>query len=117
MIERFYDPQQGCIEYQGVDIRALNVCWYRDQIGYVGQEPVLFNDTIARNIAYGAPWASQTDIEEACRHANAHDFIMELTDGYNTLIGERGIQLSGGQKQRVAIGKKCVCYYGYTKYV
>ena len=75
-----------------------------DQIGYVGQEPTLFNDTIARNIAYGAEGATQEQIEEACKMANAHDFIMEFTEGYETPLGETS-QLSGGQKQRIAIGK------------
>jgi ATP-binding cassette subfamily B (MDR/TAP) protein 1 len=97
LIERFYDPEEGVIEYLGHDVKSLNVGWYRDQIGYVGQEPTLFNDTIARNIAYGAPGASMSDIEEAARQANCHDFIMEFQEGYETLVGERGAQLSGGE--------------------
>jgi ATP-binding cassette subfamily B (MDR/TAP) protein 1 len=92
----------------GHDIKSLNVGWYRDQIGYVGQEPTLFNDTIARNIAYGAPGASQADIEEASKQANCHDFITEFPEGYETFIGERGTKLSGGQKQRVAIARALV---------
>ena len=100
MIERFYDVLEGSVEYLGVDIRALNLSWYRDQIGYVGQEPVLFNDTIARNIAYGAPNATRKEIEEACRQANCYDFIKEFPEGFDTPVGERGIQVSGGQKQR-----------------
>jgi ATP-binding cassette subfamily B (MDR/TAP) protein 1 len=97
LIERFYDPSEGVIEYMGHDVKSLNVGWYRDQIGYVGQEPTLFNDSIARNIAYGAPGASQTDIEEAAKQANCHDFIMEFPLGYETMVGERGTQLSGGK--------------------
>jgi ATP-binding cassette subfamily B (MDR/TAP) protein 1 len=108
LIERFYDVAEGSVEYLGVDIRTLNVSWYRDQIGYVGQEPVLFNDTIARNITYGAPNATREEIEEACRQANCYDFIKEFPEGLDTLVGERGIQVSGGQKQRIAIARALV---------
>jgi ABC-type multidrug transport system fused ATPase/permease subunit len=76
--------------------------------GYVGQEPTLFNETIANNIAYGAPNATMEEIIEAAKQANAHEFIMSFTDGYNTPVGERGTQLSGGQKQRVAIARALV---------
>ena len=100
LIERFYDPLSGTVEYEGIDIKTLNVHWYRDQIGYVGQEPTLFNDTIANNIAYGAPSATRAEIEYAAKQANAFDFITEFSDGFDTLVGERGAQLSGGQKQR-----------------
>jgi len=108
LIERFYDPLQGSVEYQGVDIKSLNVGWYRDQIGYVGQEPTLFNETIANNIAYGAPNCTREEIEEAARQANAYDFIMNFPEGFDTPVGERGSQLSGGQKQRVAIARALV---------
>jgi len=81
------------------------VSWYRDQIGYVGQEPTLFNDTIGKNIAYGFPGATQAEIEEAAKQSNAHDFIMSFPEGYDTPVGERGTQLSGGQKQRIAIAR------------
>jgi ABC-type multidrug transport system fused ATPase/permease subunit len=108
LIERFYDPNGGAVKFQGCDIKHLNCSWYRDQIGFVGQEPTLFNETIARNIAYGAPCSTQSDIEEACKQAFAHDFIMGFSEKYNTFVGERGTQLSGGQKQRVAIG---MCHY------
>ena len=84
LIERFYDPAQGSLEYMGTDVKSLNVHWYRDQIGYVGQEPTLFNETISKNIAYGAPEATQDEIEEAAKQANAHNFIMQFADGYNT---------------------------------
>jgi ATP-binding cassette, subfamily B (MDR/TAP), member 1 len=108
LIERFYDPVDGTLEYMGHDIRTLNVSWYRDQIGYVGQEPVLMNESIARNIAYGYPGASQAEIEHAARQANCHDFISQFPDGYGTMVGERGAQLSGGQKQRVAIARALI---------
>lgn len=108
LIERFYDPAEGVLEYQGSDIKSLNVNWYRDQIGYVGQEPTLFNETIAKNIAYGAPDATREQIEEAARQANAYDFIMKFPEGFDTPVGERGGQLSGGQKQRIAIARALV---------
>lgn len=74
------DPSEGCLEYRGEDVKNLSVHWYRDQIGYVGQEPTLFNETIANNIAYGAPEASRDEIVEAAKAANAYDFIMVSTD-------------------------------------
>jgi ATP-binding cassette subfamily B (MDR/TAP) protein 1 len=77
-------------------------------LGYVGQEPTLFNETIANNIAYGAPDATREQIEEAARQANAYDFIMSFPAGFDTPVGERGAQLSGGQKQRVAIARALV---------
>lgn len=86
-----------------MDIKSLNVNWYRDQIGYVGQEPTLFNETIANNISYGAPQASLEEVVEAARSANAYDFIMSFPEGFDTPVGERGTQLSGGQKQRIAV--------------
>lgn len=112
LIERFYDPVDGTVEYMGNNIKSLNVRWYRDQLGYVGQEPTLFNDTIGRNIAYAAPNASQADIEEACKQSNAHDFIMAFPLGYDTPVGEHGGQLSGGQKQRIALGKLLLWFAG-----
>lgn len=108
MIERFYDPSAGEILYLGTDLKSLNLSWYRSQLSYVGQEPVLFNMTIAENIAFGLHGVSRAEIEEAARQANAHDFILELPEGYETLIGARGVQLSGGQKQRVAIARALV---------
>jgi ATP-binding cassette, subfamily B (MDR/TAP), member 1 len=105
LLERFYDPLEGSVEYMGHDLKALNVAWYRDQIGFVGQEPTLFDETIADNVAYGMPGATQEQIEEACRKSYAHDFISKFPNGYQTKCGERGTQLSGGQKQRIAIGK------------
>jgi ATP-binding cassette subfamily B (MDR/TAP) protein 1 len=108
MIERFYDPDSGSVEFNGVDIKGLNLKWYRDQIGYVGQEPVLFDGSIAQNIAYGAPGATREEIEEAAKQANAYDFITSFPEGFETPVGERGTQLSGGQKQRVAIARALV---------
>jgi ATP-binding cassette subfamily B (MDR/TAP) protein 1 len=95
MIERFYDPSDGAIEFLGSDIRSLNVAWYRSQLAYVGQEPTLFNMTIAENIAFGASQnISRADIENAAKNANAHDFIMNFAEGYDTPVGAQG--LSGG---------------------
>ena len=92
----------------GNDIREVNLHWLRQHIGVVSQEPVLFAGTIAENIRYGKEDATQEEIEQAAMTANAHSFITELPDGYNTLVGERGTQLSGGQKQRVAIARALI---------
>ena len=92
----------------GYDVRELNIRWLRQHIGVVSQEPVLFATTIAENIRYGKEDATQDEIETAAKAANAHSFISNLPDGYNTLVGERGAQLSGGQKQRVAIARALV---------
>jgi ATP-binding cassette subfamily B (MDR/TAP) protein 1 len=108
LVERFYDPDQGSVTLDGVDLRKLNVRWLRQQIGLVSQEPVLFSGTIAENIAYGKPGATRADVEAAAKMANAHDFIMEFPSGYDTDVGEKGGQLSGGQKQRVAIARAMV---------
>lgn len=92
----------------GYDIRELNLGWLRQHIGVVGQEPVLFASSIRENISYGKENATQEEIEEASKAANAHQFIMELPDGYDTLVGERGTQISGGQKQRLAIARALI---------
>ena len=92
----------------GYDVRDLNLHWLRQHIGVVSQEPVLFATTIAENIRYGWDGVTQEEIEAAAIAANAHSFICELPDGYDTLVGERGTQLSGGQKQRVAIARALV---------
>ena len=89
-------------------MRDLNLHWLRQHIGIVSQEPVLFATTIAENIRYGRDGVTQAEIESAAKAANAHSFISELPDGYDTLVGERGTQLSGGQKQRVAIARALV---------
>jgi len=109
LIERFYDPNKGSVEYYGENAKDLNVKWYRDQIGYVGQEPTLFDATIAENIAYGAPGATKEQIREAAKQANAYDFIMNFPEDFDTPIsGGSGTQLSGGQKQRIAIARALV---------
>jgi len=105
LLPRFYDVTTGSIEIDAVDIRDVTLASLRSQIGIVTQETVLFDDTVGSNIAYGAPKASQTEIEAAARAANAHDFIIALPAGYQTLIGERGQRLSGGQRQRLAIAR------------
>lgn len=105
LIERFYDPLAGGVFLDGVNLRDINVKSLRDHVGLVSQEPTLFATTIGQNIAYGKDGVTQAEIEEAARIANAHDFITSLPDGYNTEVGERGVQLSGGQKQRVAIAR------------
>jgi ATP-binding cassette, subfamily B (MDR/TAP), member 1 len=108
MLERFYDPLKGSIELDGIDIKEINVSHLRSVIGYVGQEPTLFATTIRGNIQYGNPNATQAQIEEAARMANAHDFITSFSDGYDTQVGDKGSQLSGGQKQRIAIARVLV---------
>ena len=108
MIERFYDPSTGSVLYEGHDIKTLNVRWYRDQIGFVGQEPVIFNDTVANNITYGKPEATREDATKAAKAANADIFIRAFPKGYDTLVGERGALVSGGQKQRIAIARALV---------
>jgi ATP-binding cassette, subfamily B, multidrug efflux pump len=105
LIPRFYDPTGGRITIDGYDIRSATLSSLRDQIGIVLQETTLFATTIRENIAFGTPDATEEKIVTAAQAAQAHDFIMETPDGYNTLVGERGVTLSGGQKQRVAIAR------------
>jgi len=105
LIPRLYDPVGGAVLIDGRDVRSLDLEWLRTKIGVVAQEPLLFSTSIESNIRYGREDASRQQIEAAARAANAHDFIAELPDGYDTQVGERGIQLSGGQKQRVAIAR------------
>ena len=105
LIERFYDPQGGCIRIDGEDIRGLTLESLRSHISMVLQDVFLFNGTIAENIAYSVKDATQEQIDEAARIACADDFIAQMPDGYNTLIGERGVRLSGGQKQRLSIAR------------
>ena len=105
LLPRFYDVTGGRILIDGVDIRDVTLASLRAEVGIVTQETVLFDDSVANNIAYGAAHASKDDIEAAARAANAHDFIVGLAQGYNTLIGERGQRLSGGQRQRLAIAR------------
>jgi len=108
LIERFYDPISGSITLDGNDLKDLNVQWLRSHIGLVSQEPKLFATTIGKNIAVAKPDATQEEIEDAARRANAHDFIVSLQDGYDTNVGDAGAQLSGGQKQRVAIARTLI---------
>jgi subfamily B ATP-binding cassette protein MsbA len=105
LVPRFYDVTGGAILVDGIDIREVTLASLRAQIGIVTQETVLFDDTIAANIAYGARGASRQEIEAAARAANAHDFVMAQPAKYDTRIGERGQKLSGGQKQRLAIAR------------
>jgi subfamily B ATP-binding cassette protein MsbA len=105
LIPRFYDPTEGVMRLDGQDLRMLTQASLREQIGIVPQETLLFGGTLRDNIRYGRLDATQAEIEEAARSANAHDFIMEQPDGYDTLAGERGVRLSGGQRQRIAIAR------------
>ena len=105
LLFRFYDVRQGAVLIAGQDIRGVQQASVRQMIGIVPQDTVLFNDTVAYNIAYGRPGASQTEIEDAARAARIHDFIASTPKGYGTLVGERGLKLSGGEKQRVAIAR------------
>jgi ATP-binding cassette, subfamily B, bacterial MsbA len=105
LIPRFFDVTSGRLLIDGRDVREATLASLRSQIGVVTQETVLFNDTLRNNIAYGQPSVSQKKVEAAARAALAHDFIMELPAGYDTLIGERGVRLSGGERQRIAIAR------------
>jgi subfamily B ATP-binding cassette protein MsbA len=105
LIPRFYDPTSGRVTLDNEDIRELALASLRDQIALVTQEPFLFDDTIRANIAYARPGASEAEIEQAARAAAAHDFIAQLPNGYETLVGEAGARLSGGQRQRIAIAR------------
>lgn len=105
LLLRLYDPERGDIRLDGHDLKELDPNYLRRQIGIVAQEPLLFSFRIADNIRYGRETATDAELEEAAKAANAHDFIQKFPEGYNTLVGERGVQLSGGQKQRVAIAR------------
>lgn len=105
LLPRFFDPTEGGVLVDGVDIRDLRIKDLRSHMGIVTQDSILFNDTIANNIAFGTPGVSQADIERAARIANAHDFVTALDQGYQTNIGDGGNRLSGGQKQRISIAR------------
>jgi ABC-type multidrug transport system fused ATPase/permease subunit len=105
LLIRFYDPQRGSIELDGVDIRDITLRSLREQISVVLQEPLLFSGTIGENIRYGRLDATDEDLAAAARGANAHDFIVGFPDGYDTQIGENGAQLSGGERQRICVAR------------
>ncbi|XP_047223153.1 mitochondrial potassium channel ATP-binding subunit isoform X1 [Girardinichthys multiradiatus] len=109
LLERFYDPTSGVVMLDGLDIRTLDLAWIRGQvIGFINQEPVLFGSSILENIRFGKPDATDAEVISAAKQANAHRFITSFPDGYNTMVGERGVTLSGGQKQRIAIARALI---------
>lgn len=105
LISRFYDVTKGAIYIDNFDLREYEIFSLRNNIGMVLQDPILFSDTVFENIRYGKPGATEEEIYEAAKKANAHEFIQDLANGYETLVGERGVKLSGGQKQRIAIAR------------
>ena len=105
LLPRFFDVTRGRLLIDGHDVRDLTVASLRSQIAIVTQDTILFNDTVRNNIAYGQPETSRERVEEAARAALAHDFIMALPEGYDTVIGERGLRLSGGERQRISIAR------------
>ena len=105
LIPRFFDVTSGAIKIDGHDIRDVTLASLRAQIGVVTQETILFNDTVRNNVAYGQPHVTEEAVIEAAKAALAHDFIMRLPEGYDTMIGERGLRLSGGERQRIAIAR------------
>ena len=108
LIARLYDPTRGAVVLDGADLRTVDVRSLRSQVAFVADDSFLFSATVAENIAYARPHATREAIEVAARRAQAHGFIERLPDGYDTLIGERGLTLSGGQRQRVAIARALV---------
>jgi subfamily B ATP-binding cassette protein MsbA len=105
LLGRFQDPTSGRISVDGTDLRDFTIASLRARLGFVSQETVLFHDSVRANVAYGMPHATQADIERAAHAAHAHEFVSALPRGYDTVIGERGVQLSGGQRQRLAIAR------------
>ena len=105
LIPRFYDVTSGAIKVDGLDIRDVTLTSLRKSMALVSQEVAIFSDTVRENIAYGTPGATDAEVEAAARAANAHDFIMELGEGYDTRVGENGVRISGGQRQRIAIAR------------
>jgi ATP-binding cassette, subfamily B, bacterial len=108
LLGRFYDVQQGRVSVDGVDVRKVSFDSLRRQIGVVFEDAFLFSDTVRSNIAYGRPDATESEIEAAARAAEAHEFIMNLPDGYDTVVGERGLLLSGGQRQRITLARALI---------
>jgi ABC-type multidrug transport system fused ATPase/permease subunit len=105
LLLRFYDPTRGAVLFDGHDLRDLKLSWLRRQVSVVLQDPILFSTTVAENIAYGLPGASLEQIQRAAHRAQADDFIRGLPEGYDTILGERGVNLSGGQRQRLSIAR------------
>jgi ATP-binding cassette subfamily B protein len=105
LLARLYDPSEGAVLVDGADVRSVDVASLRSQIAFVADDSFLFSASVAENIAYGRPAATRAEIEEAARRAQADGFIRNLPDGYDTVVGERGLTLSGGQRQRVAIAR------------
>jgi len=105
LVPRFYDPIEGAVFVDGINVRNVTFKSLRSQIGIVTQETILFNDTVKANITYGHLEASQAQVEAAAKKAFAHDFILSMPQGYDTVIGDRGFRLSGGEKQRIAIAR------------
>ncbi|MEM6855895.1 MAG: ATP-binding cassette domain-containing protein, partial [Planctomycetota bacterium] len=105
LVARFYDPTAGRVTLDGTDLRDIDVDSYRNLLGVVEQDVFLFDGSVAQNIAYARADATEADIQHAAQQANAHEFIVDMPDGYATLIGERGVKLSGGQRQRLAIAR------------
>lgn len=108
LLPRFYDVTAGRVTVDGVDVRDVKLATLRREIGIVAQDPFLFSASVRENIAFGAPWATDADVERAARLAQAHEFVAELPAGYDTVVGERGITLSGGQRQRMAIARALI---------
>jgi ATP-binding cassette subfamily B protein len=108
LVPRFYDVTRGRVTIDGADVRDVKISSLRSQIGVIAQDPFLFSDTVRENIAFGVTGATDEQVEQAARLAQAHEFIAKLPDGYDTVIGERGITLSGGQRQRIAIARALI---------
>jgi ABC-type multidrug transport system fused ATPase/permease subunit len=108
LVPRFYDVTGGRVLVDGADVRDLELSSLRREIAIVAQDPFLFSATVRENIAFGAAWATDADVERAASLAQAHDFIADLPNGYDTVVGERGITLSGGQRQRIAIARALI---------
>ena len=108
LMERFYEPNAGEVQYDGIPVKSLDMGYLRKQIGYVSQEPILFNMTISENILIGYPEGTQAEVEAAAKEANAYNFVLTLQDGFKTDVGQKGSKLSGGQKQRIAIARAII---------
>ena len=105
LIPRFYDPTEGHILYDGTDLREYEVTSLREKMAVVSQDTHIFNDTVAVNIAYGSPNCTMDQIRDVAQQANALHFIEDMSDGFETVLGDRGVRLSGGQRQRIAIAR------------